>query len=64
MQKHEQVLPPAAASRESMQRNKYERFDRVPMGRGGVINKNPCRNCFRLYGALFLKAQEAPTKKR
>ena len=35
MQKHEQVLPPAAASRESMQGNKYERFDCVPMGGGG-----------------------------
>jgi hypothetical protein len=34
MQRHEQVLPPAAASRESMQGIKYKRSDRVPMGAG------------------------------
>jgi hypothetical protein len=56
MQKHEQVLPPAAASRESMQGNKYERFDRVPMGGGVNQQKSSPKLLSPLWGFVFESA--------
>jgi hypothetical protein len=64
VQRHEQVLPPAAASRESMQGIKYKRSDRVPMGGGGGNRqKSSPKLLSPLWGFVFESAGSSNKKK-
>jgi len=67
--------PPAAASREPRRGNKYERtrlcadggwgwevIDKI--GRGAHHSRRPLLKLLSRFGALFLKAREAPSKKK
>jgi hypothetical protein len=58
-QRHEQVLPPC----ESMQGNKYERSNQVPMGGGEVIDKILAKTAFSFWGFVFESAGSSHKKK-